>query len=123
MFLFTADREALAGEDCGLTRGMLQRLAARLSAERANRPVALVWTKADVDVNATLEDDVRNAVMRPIPDAAEFHVSIESDLEGAGTGRGLIALLRWALDARRRAVNLPPPAARGGDPLFLVGAR
>ena len=94
MFLLIADREALSGSNMGSARGSLQLLARRLSAERAARPVVLVWTKSDVAVATEMEKAVREAVFGPIPDAHEFLVSIapRGD-EASDKGQGLLELL------------------------------
>lgn len=125
-FMIVADREALAGEAMGSARGSLQFIARRLGAERGARPVALVWTKADVDIPTEMKDAVRSAVMDAMPDAAEHSVSVVGT-PGTdpllNTGVGLTGLLKWATDVRRTGVDLPPPASTSDDPLFIYGSR
>lgn len=124
LFLLIADREALSGPNMGSARGSLQVLARRLAAERAGRPVALVWTKSDVTVAAEMEKAVRDAVLGPMPDAREFSVSVAPGADDASdTGQGLLELLDWTLGVRRERVALPPVKAASSDPLFLFGAR
>ena len=107
----------------GSARGSLQLLARRLSAERAARPVVLVWTKSDVAVATEMEKAVREAVFGPIPDAHEFLVSIapRGD-EASDKGQGLLELLEWVLGVRRGRVSLPPVRAASSDFLFIFGA-
>ena len=125
-FMIVADREALAGEAMGSARGSLQFIARRLGAERRGRPVALVWTKADVKIPTEMEEAVRGAVIDAMPDTAEHSVSV---VGAPGTapllnkGVGLTELLQWALDVRRPGVRLPPPASTSDDPLFIYGSR
>jgi hypothetical protein len=124
VFLLIADRQALSGSNMGSARNSLQLLARRVAAERASHPVALVWTKSDVQVSAEMEKAVRDAVLGPMPDAEEFSVSIVSNAEGGvDRGRGLIELLDWTLAVRRERVSLPPLTATSVDPLFMFGAR
>jgi Double-GTPase 2 len=124
VFLMIADREALSGANMGSARGALQLLAQRLAGERRCRPVALVWTKADVAISAEMEGAVREAVMVPMPDAVEFSVSIKSKIDGQGdAGSGFLELFDWALNIRRGPVSLPEPYAVGTDPLFVFGRR
>ncbi|MCJ2106267.1 hypothetical protein MKK70_12935 [Methylobacterium sp. E-041] len=124
VLIIVADREALSGENMGSARGSLQLLARRIAAERRGRPVALVWTKSDVEIAPEMERAVRGAVRDGMPDAAEFSVSIVSDgAATAGTGVGLLDLLAWLLKILRPCVELPPPPATRNDPLFLYGAR
>lgn len=125
-FIIVADREALAGESMGAARGALQRIAVRLGAERDGRPVALVWTKSDVDILPEMEEAVRSAVTGAMPDAIEHSVSVVGMPEGdplQNKGAGLVELLHWAIGVRRPGVRLPPPASTSYDPLFIYGRR
>jgi hypothetical protein len=124
VLLLIADREALSGQSMGSARGALQLLAHRLGAERRGRPLALVWTKADIAVASEMEKAVREAVFKAMPDAVEFSVSILSGAEETdGTGSGLVDLLKWTLNVRRDQISLPSLEASCSDPLFLFGAR
>ncbi|CAM5479168.1 hypothetical protein ACFSUK_25830 [Sphingobium scionense] len=125
-FMIVADREALAGEAMGSARGSLQLIAKRLGAERGRRPVALVWTKADVEIATEIEEAVRGAVNDAIPDSTEHSVSVVGAPDTdplLNKGVGLTELLQWAIGVRRPGVNLPPPASTSADPLFIYGSR
>ena len=125
-FIVVADREALSGETMGAARGSLQRIAKRLGAERRGRPVALVWTKSDVEIPPEIEKAVREAVTDAMPDAFEHSVSVvgspASDLR-RNKGSGLVELLQWTISIRRSGVRLPPHASTSGDPLFMFESR
>ena len=123
LFLLVADREALAGHERGAARTEIQLLARRLADELRGRPVALVWTKTDIPIPENTEKAVRSGVLRAIPDAAEFAVTIMPEPDGTGTGQGLLNLLRWALHVRRPTVRLPEPGVDNFDPIFIFGAR
>ena len=124
LFLLIADQEALSGPNMGSARGSLQLLAHRLAAEREGRPVALVWTKADVTVAPEMEMAVRDAVLGPMPDAREFSLSIAPRAgDASDKGCGLLELLDWTLGVRRGRVSLPSAKATSSDPLFMFGAR
>ncbi len=122
-FLLVADREALAGKERGAARSGIQLLARRLADELGGRPVALVWTKADVSITGEMEEAVRSAVRKVIPEAVEFEVSIKPKSEGSENEQGFLALLAWALNIRRATVQLPEPAGGNLDPVFKFGAR
>jgi len=125
-FIVVADREALSGEAMGAARSSLQLVAKRLGSEYRGRPIALVWTKADVDIAPAMEEAVRKAVLQAMPDAVEHSVSVVADLGQNGepnTGTGLVELLRWAVEAQRATVDLPNPDIVSEDPLFLYGTR
>ena len=122
-FLLIADREALAGRERGVARTDIRLLARRLADELRGRPVALVWTKTDISIPEDMEEAVRSTVLKAMPNAVEFAVSIKSDPTGTDTGQGLLDLLRWALNVRRPTARLPEPAGDSLDPLFMFGAR
>lgn len=122
-FLLVADREALAGSERGTARAGIQLLARRLAGDLRDRPVALVWTKSDTSIPDDTENAVRSTVLRTIPNAVEFAVSIKSDPAGTDTGQGLLDLLRWVLNVQRPTVRLPDPAGDNHDPLFMFGVR
>jgi hypothetical protein len=125
-FLLVADCEALSGEAMGSARGSLQLLARRLGSEFRGRPVALVWTKADVEIAPATSAAVRKAVLDVMPNATEFFVSVVDDGDGdpaLGKGTGLVDLLRWAVNVHRPTVALPPPTATSEDALFVYGSR
>lgn len=124
VFLVIADREALSGENMGSARSGLRLLARRLADARRGRPVALIWTKADVPVADEMERAVRDAVLGALPDAAEFSVSVVSgEGDESGTGQGLIQLLNWILAVRRARVELPRSLGARNDPLFMYSGR
>ncbi len=123
MFLLIADRQALAGENKGSARSALQVLARRLAAECSDRPVALVWTKADVPIAPEIETAVRDSVLKLMPDALEFFVSISGPGDDENNGQGLLELLNWALEIRRARLSLPPPQAASTDLLFMFGVK
>ncbi|CUH81424.1 TRAFAC clade GTPase domain-containing protein [Tropicibacter naphthalenivorans] len=124
-FIIVADREALAGEAKGAARGSLQRIVARLGAERGGRPVALAWTKSDVEISDQMETAVRSAVTGAMPDAVEHSVSVV-DVSGGSpsmsTGTGLVELLLWAMSVKRSGIQLPTPVSASLDPLFICGS-
>ena len=122
-FLLVADREALAGKERGAARSGIQLLARRLAHELAGRPVALVWTKADVSIANEMKEAVRNAVLRVIPEAVEFEVSIKSESKGSENEKGFLDLLAWVLNVRRPTAELPELARDTVDPVFRFGAR
>lgn len=123
-FLLIADCEALSGTAMGKARGNIQMLARRLGAERRGRPVALVWSKADVSISREMEEEISNFVLEQLPCALEFRVSVAPECDEAKeTGQGLLELLCWGLDIRRNPLLLPDPRGDNPDPFFLIGRR
>ena len=121
-FVLVADRQALAGPEMGATRTGMQLLARRLADELQGRPVALVWTKSDLQVSEEMEQAVRTAVHRVIANVPEFAVSIEPNPDGTDNAKGFLDLLRWVLSVRRPTVRLPE-SADSADPVFRFSAR
>ena len=122
-FLLVADREALAGKEMGAARSGIQYLARRLADELEGRPVALVWTKADVPITSEMEKTVRTSVLRVIPEAVEFVVSIIPGADGTENEQGFLDVLCWVLEVRRPTVRLPEPEGRSLDPVFMLGGK
>ena len=122
-FVLVVDREALVGPEMGAARTGIQLLARRLADELRGRPVALVWTKSDVSVPEEMEEGARRAVLRVIPKAVEFAVSIMPNPDGTENVQGFLDLLRWALNVRRPTVRLREAEDGNLDPLFTLGAR
>jgi hypothetical protein len=122
VLLIFADREALCGPAMGAARGALQNLGSRVAAERRGRPVALVWTKADVAIPGAVEEAVRRAVLLPIPDAAEFAVTVKPHKgDGGSAADGVEAVLDWVIAQVRPRAALPQATTSSLDPLFLFG--
>lgn len=122
-FVLVADREALAGTDMGAARSGIQLLARRLADELRGRPVALVWTKSDVSISDATEKAVRAAVLKLLPMAPEFAVTIMPNPDETENAEGFLDLLCWVLNIRRPTVRLPEHTADNFDPLFRIGVR
>ena len=123
-FVLVADCEALAGSTKGAARSGIQLLARRLADELRGRPVAFVWTKSDVSIPEEMREGVRRAVLRVIPEAEEFAVSIVSKANGLANAQGFLHLLGWALKVQRSAVRLSEPVETDNlDPVFRLGMR
>ena len=121
-FMLIADCEALSGSEMGSARNAVRMLSRRLADERRGRPVAFVWTKADVQIAEQMKVTIRDTVQGVMPDAVEFAVSVMSTGDGSDdTGRGLLDLLRWTVNVQRSSVKLPEPTTDNPDPFFIFG--
>ena len=124
-FLFVLDSEALAGlskTPLGKARRQALDLISRMSASIAGRPVAVVWSKADLvdriseEVRSRIEEDIKRAFNGPL---AAFNVSIVRPSDAAMTAPPDV--LAWVLDAAKRPVAPREPEAPSGgtvDPLL-----
>lgn len=120
--LLIADREALSGPKMGAARNDFQLLAQRVLANTRGRPLALVWTKGDVEVAPAMEAQIRKAVASAPSSVPEFTVSVSLGGEHDAT-EGFRRLFSWILCIKRAGVNLPTTEVSGHDPLFRFGRR
>ncbi|NUZ06555.1 TRAFAC clade GTPase domain-containing protein [Piscinibacter koreensis] len=115
--LLIADRQALSGTKMGMARNDFQLLAQRAIAEARGRPLALVWTKGDVEVPPAMEAQIRRAVTFVTPAVPEFTVSVAAR-EGVVAENGFRALFDWIVTTKRGSVVLPTTQPSAHDPLF-----
>ena len=120
--LLIADRQALSGPKMGTARNDFQLLAQRAIAEARGRPLALVWTKGDVEVSEAMEAQIRRSVASVLPAVPEFTLSV-APREGANAVDGFRRLFEWIVITKRAGVELPMTQASGHDPLFRFGRR
>jgi hypothetical protein len=107
----------------------MQLLAQRLGAERDGRPTALVWSKADVEVQDEIRAAVTEVFQRAVPDAEEFSVSVYPPRRRGNSrrtgptdpGAGFRELLDWVVTVRRPAIVIPRTAEAPVDPLWAFG--
>lgn len=122
VILLIADRQALSGSKMGSARNEFQLLAKRALAEAHGRPLALVWTKGDVEVVPAMQATIRKAVSAHSPDTPEFTVSVYP-LAETGAAEGFRKLFDWIISTRRASVDLPTTETTSHDPFFRFGRR
>lgn len=123
-FLITADCEVLAGDKRGPARSALINLIRRVGTERGNRPVALVWTKADIQISDTMRNAIREAARLVMPDIVEFCTSVEGFEQGSVRISGadsMRAVLDWSVAAPSRGFEIRAPQLPDSDPFFNYG--
>lgn len=122
IFLLIADRQALSGEQKGRTRAELNRLIKRIGSTIQNRPIALVWSKSDIQGDELIESTIRNNTISTIPHIAEFETQIiRNDNIKDSSGKDILILLKWILEQKRLICELPTVNYKGNDPLFMLG--
>jgi hypothetical protein len=125
VMLLVADCEALSGPQRGSARSDFIQLIRRAAQERRDRPVALVWTKADVAIAEAIRKAVQDAAHKAMPDILEFHVSIKDfDLNGQHhvATETVEQVLAWAIEPLARGFVLPDPEIAADDPFFHIGS-
>jgi len=79
-FLVLADCERLAGSELGSARRDLRLLMERLSTVIRDRPVALVWTKRDIEIKPMVREAIKTAQEQYLGQA-QIHETTTSQLE------------------------------------------
>lgn len=123
--LVVADCEALAGKDRGAARNDIIQLLRRIATTRREQPVALVWTKADVDVPPLIRSAVTEAARLVMPDIVEFEtsvVAVERDGVTISPLGSVKEVLAWVVRPVARGFSVPRPSTQSRDPFFRVGA-
>lgn len=107
ILLVMADSEALAGSDRGTARSILQQLLQRVGHERRGRPVALVWSKADIDIPEGVRATLREAAEQHLGNHHEFWISLyahrlspEVVRSADDAGRNFLDLMTWLTEVR-----------------------
>jgi len=111
-FLFLVDREALATKERGKERDALRDLARRLSTGLRGRPVAVVWTKSDIPILPTIEQDLQDCFGVEFPNHSEFRVRVRFGNETRNeVEEPCLRLMQWAFapdqKPRQTAPTLP----------------
>jgi Double-GTPase 2 len=109
-FLFLVDREALATKERGKERDSLRDLARRLAMNLGTRPIAIVWTKSDVEIPKTIEHDLQSCFAKEFPQHVEFRVRVRFGSElRSQVEEPCLRLMQWAFS----------PATVGTSPLAI----
>ena len=124
-FVLLVDSQALAGPERGTAREQILRLSQRLGEYARRSRVAVVWTKADIEVRDGIRTTIVDALDKHLPGYRSFSVQVpllaspqrssSTSLNlDAGTAETFVDLLTWLLDA-------PRSLARSGFSRDLAG--
>ncbi len=78
-FLMFADRDKLSGTERGSTRNMINQLLVRLKENIKDRPVCLVWSKSDIEIETSIKNNISNYFTSNFNNNREFDVSARND--------------------------------------------
>jgi Double-GTPase 2 len=107
-FIFLVDREALATNQRGKERDALRDLARRLSTGLGGRPVAVVWTKSDVSISSTIEQDLQECFAIEFPNHSEFRVRVRFGNESREeVEEPCLRLMQWAFAPAEQPGRVP----------------
>jgi hypothetical protein len=124
VFLITADCEALSSPSRGTARSSLIQLIRRTANERRGRPVALVWTKADIEVSPNIRRSIVDAAKLVIPEIEEFSCSVSNLIVD---GHEIVAqdsmgdVLKWAVKPYPRGFTPEEFRISSNDPFLNYG--
>jgi len=105
-FLFLVDREALSTAERGKERDKLRDLARRLSSGLRGRPVTIVWTKSDIKIPSTIEQDLRACFQDEFPGHAEFHIRMRfGDEERSQVEQPCLDLMKWIFASTQKPID------------------
>lgn len=123
VLIVVADSEALAGPRLGVARTNLVALLRRVGSERRNRPVALVWSKCDVQVAEEMRRAVSQAAKNALGSYCTFDVSMHpvAGEEPHNRGQGLVELLEWILTVHEPPFPEQSPGESEKELLRVVG--
>lgn len=121
VLVVVADSSALAGPGVGVARARLFELLRRVGAVRGGRPMALVWTKSDVNVAEATVLAVQEMANRTLGPHQVFRVSMHPPASGEprNQGQGLVELFEWFLTVRDQGLG-DSVATPSGHELYKI---
>jgi Double-GTPase 2 len=120
-FVVIADSDGLAGPDRGAARNILLQLLQRIGHELRGRPVAMVWSKSDVEVSPAIREVVLQSAKLHLGSPAGFSLSVKPRVEGGEITTEFMELLAWSVQARSDSVAIVRPPTLGGDAFMAYG--
>lgn len=120
-FMLFADSAALSGPTRGEARIRLITQAQRLSDEIAGRPVAIIWSKSDIEIPEGIKGSLRKYFQRLFPICSEFSVSVHfGESPSVTTHEEFLRLLAWLLNYKESSTApiLSIPVALPNDHLL-----
>jgi len=77
-FLFFVDSEELAGSDAGTARLLIESISGRLAQALNHRPVAIIWSKSDIEIDESIRGQIEKIIKRELPGASHFQISVKA---------------------------------------------
>lgn len=111
-FLLFADCEMLSGNQLGKARQQTKQVADRLKHNLKNRPLGLVWSKSDIqldqDIKHQISGHIRNS---PIQNYQEFETSVRNDISSVWQ-LNILKSISWILTSLSGEINRLPQIER-----------
>ncbi len=116
-FAFLVDSEALAGPTRGQAREQLLRLVQRLAPYVQDRRVAVIWSKADIEVREAIRSTLTTAFDHYLPGNRTYEVQVPlSDVASTspmdnesreGSSAAILDLMSWLLEVPQLKIEDP----------------
>lgn len=111
-FLLFADCETLSGTQLGKARQQTKLVADRLKHDLKNRPLGLVWSKSDINLDEEVKKQISNHIQNsPIPNYQEFETSARNETN-TDLQLNILESISWILDALSGETNNLPQLQR-----------
>lgn len=119
-FLLFADCDQLSGQEQGASRRQIKLVADRLSDNLGSRPLGLVWSKSDIQMDEDMKNQISNYMQRfGNANYGEFAVSIKEG-DSQMYHLDICQSISWILDVLENRINIPISVkVYDNDDLFL----
>jgi hypothetical protein len=111
-FLLFADCEMLSGTQLGKARQQIKLVADRLKNNLKNRPLGLVWSKSDINLDEEVKKQISNHIQNsPVPNYQEFETSARNETN-ADLQLNILESINWILNSLSGETNKLPQIER-----------
>lgn len=111
-FLLFADCEMLSGNQLGKARQQTKQVADRLKHNLKNRPLGLVWSKSDIQLDWDIKKQISNHIKNSfIPNYREFETSARNE-KSSTLQLNILESINWILSVLSNETNELPEVAR-----------
>ncbi|OJW81736.1 MAG: hypothetical protein BGO69_14610 [Bacteroidetes bacterium 46-16] len=119
-FLLFADCEMLSGNQLGKARQQTKQVADRLKYNIKNRPLGLVWSKSDIDIDPEVKKQISNHIQNsPLSNYQEFETSVRNE-KSTDWQMNILESINWILTILSADTNELPMVSRfASTDLFL----
>lgn len=122
-YILVADCSAFK-ESIGKARRGLTGMADRVRNTLSGRPISLVWTKADEDLDKGIKEKITDKVRKVLPDIQPFDVAVVNLKKNDKFILNIIEIINWSINSHfqgERLENWPSiPVQKSEDYFFAI---
>lgn len=107
-FILVSDSEALSGPQRGMARDQIKNIFNRLRNTLGSRPLALAWTKSDLQVREIVKENIEQHVIKNGSNIKIFTVSAYKGMDNSDATNGQIQVLKmleWLITSENKLRN------------------